>query len=100
MEKDSTTPTADPHQEMDCWIFKGQKRNDTYVYVADQDRLDDLPAGLLQVLGRLELVMTLRLGPQRQLARANVAEVMKDLRDKGYYLQMPPVDPIIAGQTH
>ena len=103
MRNDSETETtegASARQEIDCWIYKGHKRDDTYLYVADQEKMDDLPPGLLQVLGRLKLVMTLKLGPTSRLARADVVDVMKNLRDKGFYLQMPPVDPMIRETSH
>jgi uncharacterized protein YcgL (UPF0745 family) len=36
--------------------------------------------------------MELELRPERPLARANVTHVMNTLDERGYYLQLPPVD--------
>jgi uncharacterized protein YcgL (UPF0745 family) len=40
--------------------------------------------------GEPEAVMILVLDPQRKLARADTAEVLADIAEKGFYLQMPP----------
>jgi uncharacterized protein YcgL (UPF0745 family) len=34
--------------------------------------------------------MTLVLAPERKLARADVAEVLTSIEQRGFYLQMPP----------
>lgn len=83
---------------MKCVIFRCSKKDEMYLYVPYQEQeeklLSDLPDGLQQVTGRLEQVMELELTPQRKLARANVEEVMLSLKDKGFYLQMPPNEVI------
>jgi uncharacterized protein YcgL (UPF0745 family) len=38
--------------------------------------------------------MDLMLTPSRSLASAKAEDVLAALDDKGYYLQMPPLDPI------
>lgn len=78
--------------EQRCWIYKGTRRSDTYLYLAKENGFDAAPKALLEQMGVLELVMELELHPGRKLARANVAEVMSSLRRKGYYLQLPPAD--------
>ena len=77
---------------MQCWIYKGSRREETYLYLAVEDGTDPVPDALLTALGRLELVMSLELSPRRTLARASAEQVIQDLESKGYYLQMPPVD--------
>ncbi len=83
---------------VDCVIFKGHRQPDSYLYVlvdgpeADPD-LDQVPERLRALLGRLEEVMRLTLDEGRRLAQADVRQVMADLRDQGYFLQLPP-DPV------
>ena len=77
---------------MQCWIYKGSRREETYLYLATKDGTEQVPAELLAAMGELELVMQLQLSAQRPLARANTEQVMHELAHKGYYLQMPPVD--------
>ncbi|MBT8140429.1 MAG: YcgL domain-containing protein [Gammaproteobacteria bacterium] len=60
--------------------------------------LDGLPDTLLVTLGPLTEVMALQLGPSRKLVAADVVEVMRQLREQGYYLQMPPAQ--LSGRSH
>lgn len=77
---------------MECWIYKGSGREETYLYVPAEGDLSRVPQALLDAMGALELVMNLTLSAERTLARANAGDVMEQLRERGYYLQMPPVD--------
>lgn len=77
---------------MQCWIYKGNRRQETYLYLATEDDTGQVPDELLVAMGKLELVMQLQLSAQRPLARASTEQVMHDLEHKGYYLQMPPVE--------
>ncbi len=77
---------------MNCWIYKGSRRAETYLYLAGPDATEAVPDELLAALGTLEFVMELALDPDRTLARANPVKVIEELEQRGYYLQMPPVD--------
>ncbi|MCB1876924.1 MAG: YcgL domain-containing protein [Chromatiales bacterium] len=73
-----------------CRVYKGRKKEGSYLYVADDTATDDLPAALLSALGELSLVMDLELSAERKLAREDVNVVMENLRGQGFHLQMPP----------
>ncbi len=75
---------------IECQVYRCSKQAEMYLYVPSGADLDDLPDGLLRFLGRIEPVMELTLTPQRRLARVEVTEVMRSLREQGYYVQMPP----------
>ncbi len=75
---------------MNCVIYKGAKRADTYLYVERKDDFQRVPQALLAMLGTLELVMELELAPDRRLAQADVVQVRENLVAQGYFLQMPP----------
>lgn len=77
-------------QGCQCAIYKSLKKSDNYLYVEKQGDFSRVPAALLQLLGSLEWVMDLELGPGRKLARADTAEVRRQLEQQGYYLQLPP----------
>ena len=47
-------------------------------------------------MGALTAVMTITIGPDKKLARARAENVLNDIREKGYYLQLPPE---IGGQV-
>jgi len=77
---------------MKCWIYKGDRREETYLYLPQEDDVSRVPEALLEAMGRLELVMSLTLSPARTLARAEPGDVIAQLRERGFYLQLPPVD--------
>ncbi|MGD8484858.1 MAG: YcgL domain-containing protein [Thioalkalispiraceae bacterium] len=75
-----------------CAIYKGSKKQHTYLYVCEKDKFDEVPELLLNSLGNLEFVMELDLFPDKKLAQANAKEVIEKLNDQGFYLQLPPAD--------
>jgi uncharacterized protein len=79
-----------PNNTIPCWIFKSARKQEMYLYLAQEDGYDDLPEMLRQHFGKALFVMQLDLQPGRPLARADVAIVMNALEEQGYYLQMPP----------
>ena len=73
-----------------CDIYKTDKKQEMYLYVAREDGLERLPEPLLQQFGKPILVTTLVLTENKKLARADVRQVMANIADKGFYLQLPP----------
>jgi uncharacterized protein YcgL (UPF0745 family) len=73
-----------------CAIYKGTKRPDDYLYVEKEDDFSRTPQALLDLMGKLQFVISLELSADRQLAQADVHQVMRQLTEQGYYLQMPP----------
>jgi uncharacterized protein YcgL (UPF0745 family) len=61
-----------------------------YLPYKEQAILLDLPEELKKLTGGLQKVMELELTSDRRLARAKVSDVIVSLREKGFYLQMPP----------
>jgi uncharacterized protein YcgL (UPF0745 family) len=79
-----------------CFIYKSPRKADTYVYVPKADAFDALPQALAHALGPLVFVMELELTPGRRLARADASQVIAALAQEGFYLQLPPADPLLA----
>jgi len=75
---------------MQCEIYKCSKKDQTYLYVEKPFNSEHMPVGLLNVLGELEFVMDLELRENTKLASENAAEVIKNISDNAYFLQMPP----------
>ena len=71
-------------------IYKSPKKDEMYLYVDRKQDLERVPEALLAQFGPPQSVMILPLEPSRKLARADAAEVLKQIDDKGFYLQMPP----------
>ena len=64
-----------------------------YLFVPEEGAFDPVPEDLLAHFGDLQLAMTLVLSGQRRLARADAGEVLRQLDQQGYFLQIPPTDP-------
>jgi len=75
---------------MKCKIFKTKKRDEMYLYVRDNVEYKDLPDNLLTLFGEPEHVMDLELSKDKPLAREDVLQVMANLQEQGFFLQLPP----------
>ena len=74
---------------LDCSIYKSSRKADTYLFIPQNNELENLPAPLLQALGKLEHVMDLSLTAGKKLAQSDARSVIKALELQGYYLQLP-----------
>lgn len=84
-------------KQLKVWIYKGSRRAETYLYVAEENNFKDVPAELLQAMGKLALVMELDIDEQRKLARVEAKTVIKSVLKAGYFLQMPPME-VVGGR--
>ncbi len=84
---------------MNCVIYKGAKKPDSYLYVEREGDFSRVPPTLLKMLGELQRVMSLELDSDRKLAQADAKKVIESLVQNGYFLQMPPGTPT-PGATH
>ena len=75
-----------------CEIYKSKKDEELYVYVDKTQGLQRVPSQLVEKINTKKSVMSLLLSAERKLARADVAKVMADIQEKGFYLQMPPLE--------
>ncbi len=73
-----------------CNIYKSERKSLTFLYVDAADDLAPVPAELLQSFGDPQLVMSLELQPERQLALVTGATVLTQIEQCGFYLQLPP----------
>ena len=77
--------------KMICSIYRSPKKDEMYLYVAKAKGLADVPEALLKMFGQPQHRMDMLLTEEKQLARATAADILLDIDEKGYYLQMPPV---------
>jgi len=78
---------------MQAYVYKSQRKQDTYVYLATRDAFDALPPALFAQLGPLAFVVEVALTAERKLALADPVQVRQALAERGFYLQMPPALP-------
>lgn len=76
-----------------CWIYGSERHDGMYLYLGGDAAFDPVPMELRAHFGSPRFVMTLELTEDRPLARVDAGEVLRQLGEKGYYLQMPPSEP-------
>lgn len=89
-KRDTTEPMNDP---VHCVIYKSPKRDLMYLFVPEEDEFSDVPQEVLKYFGEPQKVMALELTPDKALAQSDPAEVIANLAEKGFHIQMPPKDP-------
>ena len=72
-----------------CYIYRCSAKQDMYIYMAEKDNFDCLPDELKKSLGQLSFSLELELDKNRKLAREKPEQVIKNLKDRGFHLQMP-----------
>jgi len=83
---------------MHAYVYKSQRKADTFVYLAARDDFERIPEALREQLGTLSFVLDVALTPGRKLARENADAVRENLVTRGFHLQFPP--PLnLAGNT-
>ena len=75
---------------MKCSVLRSSLKDFTYIYLRTGHDFDDLPDELKKVFGKPGFVMNLELNPERKLAQEDIGQVLKNLSEQGYHLQMPP----------
>ena len=76
---------------MQCFIYKSSKQDELYLYVDKKDDFSSLPDLLINRIGKPVFVMELELTPNRKLAREDTKKVIEHLRERGFFVQMPPL---------
>jgi uncharacterized protein YcgL (UPF0745 family) len=66
------------------------------VYVPFAKAETNIPEELRSRLGKIKEVMSLEITPDKKLARVDAAKVLNEIREQGYFVQLPPV---ISGQV-
>ena len=79
---------------MHCFVYASRRKADTYLWLAQQDGFDVLPASLALLLGELRFVLEVELHPERRLPQEDVEVVLQHLRTQGWHLQLPPQETL------
>ncbi|MCW8125009.1 YcgL domain-containing protein [Microbulbifer halophilus] len=73
-----------------CDVYRSPREEEMYLYVDKREGIAHVPEKLLELFGRPRHLMTMLLTPEKKLARAEADGILKEIRERGYYLQMPP----------
>ena len=80
--------------DITCYIYRCSAKTDLYIYLAEKDDFNCLPEELKKNLGTISFSMELTLHENRKLAKEDVKQVMNNLEEKGFHLQLPSDTPI------
>ena len=77
---------------MHCYVYASQRKADSYLWLARRDDFEQLPAPLATLLGPLRLALELELDEQRRLPHEDARQVLANLHERGWHLQLPPAE--------
>ena len=84
---------------MRVFVYKSQRKLDTYLYVANHDDFASVPEIVQKPLLPWQFVLEFKLDTMKKLPRMNAATLHKNLIEHGFYLQVPSsvLNPLVAG---
>lgn len=74
---------------MRCYVYRSPRKLGAYVYLARKDDFSPLPEPLRAAFGPPQFALEFDLTPERKLAREDPRQVLANLREQGFHLQMP-----------
>ncbi len=83
-----------------CAVYKSVTKDDMYLYVEKKDELSRVPQALQELFGKPKLAMTMILDKDKALAHVDVAKVIEDIKEKGYFLQLPSKEDDYMMEVH
>ncbi|MCK5897051.1 MAG: YcgL domain-containing protein [Cocleimonas sp.] len=75
---------------MTCFVYRSKKNSEMYLYLPEKEQFSNVPDSLLKLVGEVEFSFEFILNTERKLLRYEAVEVMRNILDNGFFLQMPP----------
>ena len=75
---------------MRCYVYRSPRRKETYLYLPVAGDFSAIPDSLMEAFGTPELALDFELTEDRRLAKEDTQTVLKNLKERGFHLQMPP----------
>jgi len=83
---------------MNCFVYRSNTKPGMYLYLVEKDDFSDVPESLIKLLGDIVYSFEFDLSKNRKLVKAEALEVIRNMEENGYFLQMPPVKSELLGQ--
>jgi uncharacterized protein YcgL (UPF0745 family) len=78
---------------MQCYVYRSRRKPGSFLFVPEKDDFSRLPDILMKIFGEPEFSFAFDLNPQRRLViKAEASEVLRVIRENGFYLQLPPAE--------
>ena len=75
---------------MNCFVYRSNTKPGMYLYLVEKDDFSDVPESLMKLLGAVVYSFEFDLSKDRKLVKAESLKVIRNMEEKGYFLQMPP----------
>ena len=75
---------------MNCCIYRSRKKQGSYLYIKEKNNFSDIPEDLIKLFGTPEFSFEFQLTEEIKLAHSDTKDVMRQLRENGFFLQIPP----------
>ncbi len=73
-----------------AYIYRSSKKDELYLFLAEEDNFDCVPPEVMKGFGAPKKAMELEVKPGMKMARTNPDDVINNLKERGFHLQMPP----------
>lgn len=83
---------------MNCYVYRSEHRRGMFLYLVEKDDFSTVPDSLLALLGEISFTFEFDLSNDRKLVRAEATEVIRNMKENGFFLQMPPPKDEFLGQ--
>jgi len=83
---------------MNCYVYRSDRQQGMYLYLREKDNFSSVPESLLALLGETTFSFEFDLAQDRKLVRAEAQEVIRNMKENGFFLQMPPARSELLGQ--
>lgn len=87
-----------------CYIYRSSKKDELYLFLAREDDFECVPEEVMKAFGAAKKAMELELTPEMKMARSKADEIIANLKERGFHLQMPPpshelVEAVLSKQS-
>lgn len=79
---------------MQCYVYRSTRQQKMFLFLPRQGDFTEVPESLLALFGDAEFSFQFELTETRELVSADAAEVMRNIHENGFFLQLPPGDEI------
>lgn len=73
---------------MECCTYRSSRRDGVYLYTEGTVDLTKMPDDLVKVMGRPVFMLKFELIPGCHIAKVNPEDVIREIKDKGYFLRI------------
>jgi len=82
---------------MNCYVYRSKHKQGLYLYLTEKDDFSRVPESLMKMLGETTFSFEFDLSENRKLVRAEALEVIRNMKENGFFLQMPPAKDELLG---